>query len=407
MLKTLRKAEYAELMILFFIQAAAMAIWFVPLGAILDAHGLREIKPFAFAASAVAAFISPLLFGAMADRHVPPTKVLRGLALATATMMTLISTAMRGHWNAWLILVLIQIFYFSYSPMFSISTALVLARLDDAKKEFGPIRALATFGWMCGALLISALSLDRSAYAGYLGAVLWLLVALFTYYLPALEIPKSAEHLAWHERLGLDALTLLKDPTVRVVFIVTTLFNIPLAAFYPYAPTHLHDLGFRHTSAWMSCAQITELIAMFGLAWLLANWRLKWIFAAGLGLGVARFVFSAMDTKSSLLVGITLHGASFVLVFITAQIFLDQNIAPAWRNRAQALLTLLNGGIGNLIGYLGSGWWFTACTTRSGTDWRLFWGLLAASVTAVLIYFLLAYRDQGFKRSKIISTTAP
>ncbi len=384
-----------------------MAIWFVPLGAILDAHGLREIKPFAFAASAVAAFISPLLFGAMADRHVPPTKVLRGLALATATMMTLISTAMRGHWNAWLILVLIQIFYFSYSPMFSISTALVLARLDDAKKEFGPIRALATFGWMCGALLISALSLDRSAYAGYLGAVLWLLVALFTYYLPALEIPKSAEHLAWHERLGLDALTLLKDPTVRVVFIVTTLFNIPLAAFYPYAPTHLHDLGFRHTSAWMSCAQITELIAMFGLAWLLANWRLKWIFAAGLGLGVARFVFSAMDTKSSLLVGITLHGASFVLVFITAQIFLDQNIAPAWRNRAQALLTLLNGGIGNLIGYLGSGWWFTACTTRSGTDWRLFWGLLAASVTAVLIYFLLAYRDQGFKRSKIISTTAP
>ena len=407
MLKTLRKAEYAELMILFFIQAAAMAIWFVPLGAILDAHGLREIKPFAFAASAVAAFISPLLFGAMADRHVPPTKVLRGLALATATMMTLISTAMRGHWNAWLILVLIQIFYFSYSPMFSISTALVLARLDDAKKEFGPIRALATFGWMCGALLISALSLDRSAYAGYLGAVLWLLVALFTYYLPALEIPKSAEHLAWHERLGLDALTLLKDPTVRVVFIVTTLFNIPLAAFYPYAPTHLHDLGFRHTSAWMSCAQITELIAMFGLAWLLANWRLKWIFAAGLGLGVARFVFSAMDTKSSLLVGITLHGASFVLVFITAQIFLDQNIAPAWRNRAQALLTLLNGGIGNLIGYLGSGWWFTACTTRSGTDWRLLWGLLAAIVTAVLIYFLLAYRDQGFKRSKIISTTAP
>ena len=384
-----------------------MAIWFVPLGAILDAHGLREIKPFAFAASAVAAFISPLLFGAMADRHVPPTKVLRGLALATATMMTLISTAMRGHWNAWLILVLIQIFYFSYSPMFSISTALVLARLDDAKKEFGPIRALATFGWMCGALLISALSLDRSAYAGYLGAVLWLLVALFTYYLPALEIPKSAEHLAWHERLGLDALTLLKDPTVRVVFIVTTLFNIPLAAFYPYAPTHLHDLGFRHTSAWMSCAQITELIAMFGLAWLLANWRLKWIFAAGLGLGVARFVFSAMDTKSSLLVGVTLHGASFVLVFITAQIFLDQNIAPAWRNRAQALLTLLNGGIGTLIGYLGSGWWFTACTTRSGTDWRLFWGLLAAIVTAVLIYFLLAYRDQGFKRSKIISTTAP
>ncbi len=401
MLRTLRKAEYAELMILFFIQAAGMAIWFVPLGTILDAHGLHAIKPYAFAASAVAAFISPLGFGAMADRHVPPAMVLRGLALATSASLTLISTAMLYHWNAWLILLFIQLFYLAYAPMFSISTALVLARLQDAKKEFGPIRSLATIGWMAGALLISALSLDRSAYAGYLGAVVWLLVAAFTWFLPMLVVPPAAEHLSWHERLGLDALTLLKNRDIRVVFIVTTLFNIPLAAFYPYGPTHLHDLGFTHTSAWMSLGQITEIIAMFSLAWLLVNWRLKWIFACGLGFGVARFAFSALDTKDSLLLGVTLHGASFVLVFITAQIFLEQRVDPAWRTRAQALFTLLNGGIGNLIGYLGSGWWFNACTRAPGhTDWRLFWGMLSALVAAVLGYFMFAYRDQGLARIK-------
>jgi MFS family permease len=256
---------------------------------------------------------------------------------------------------------------------------------------------------MSGALLLSALSLDRSAYAGYLGAVVWLLVAWFTFYLPALEIPRSAEHLAWHERLGLDALTLLKAPDVRLVFLVTTLFNIPLAAFYPYAPTHLHDLGFTHTSAWMSLAQTTEVVAMFALAWLLANWRLKWIFACGLGLGVVRFAVSALDTKYSLLIGVALHGASFVLVFITAQIFLDQNIASAWRNRAQALLTLLNGGIGNLFGYLGSGWWFAACTTSGHTNWHVFWGILSGCVAIVLVYFLVAYHEKSFKRSKNIS----
>ena len=406
MLKTLRQAEYAELMILFFIQAAAMAIWFVPLGAILDAHGLHSIKPFAFAASAVAAFISPLAFGSMADRHVPPATVLRWLAVVTAVFMTLISTAMRDRWNAWLILLLIQIFYLSYAPMFSISTALVFARLQNAKKEFGSIRALATLGWMAGAILISVLSLDRSAYAGYLGATLWLLVAVFTRYLPKLEIPKSAVHLAWHERLGLDALTLLKDRDIRVVFIVTTLFNIPLAAFYPYAPTHLHDLGLTHASALMSLGQVTEIIAMFGLAWLLANWRLKWIFACGLTFGVARFAFSALDTKHSLLLGITLHGASFVLVFVTAQIFLEQQIDPAWRTRAQSLLTLLNGGVGNLIGYLGSGWWFNACTATGHTDWRLFWGMLAACVAAVLAYFLMAFRNQDLRRINPVKASA-
>jgi nucleoside transporter len=406
-LTTLRKAEYAELMILFFIQAAAMAIWFVPLGPILDAHGMHAIKPFAFAANALAAFISPLMFGAMADRHVPPARVLRWLACATGIMMAVIATAIKDGWYPWLVLALIQIFSLSYAPMFSISTALVLARLENAQKEFGPVRALATIGWMCGALLISALNLDRSAFAGYLGAAFWLLVAGFTFFLPALEIPKSAEHLSWHERLGLDALTLLKDRDTRVVFITTTLFNIPLCAFYPYAPTHLHDLGFAHTSAWMSLAQVTEIIAMFGLAWLLLNWRLKWIFACGLALGVLRFALSAMDTKSSLLLGVSLHGASFVLVFITAQIYLNQRIDSAWRTRAQALLTLMNGGVGNLIGYLGSGWWFAECTTTGRTDWRQFWGILSASVAGVLIYFLIAFRDKGLKQTKIISTAAP
>ena len=394
MLRTLRKAEYAELMILFFIQAAGMAIWFVPLGSILDAHGLHDIKPFAFASSALAAFISPLAFGAMADRHVPPAKVLRGLALASSLLMAAISTALKYHCNPWLVLGLIQIFYLAYSPMFSITTALVLARLQDAKKEFGPIRSLATVGWMSGALLISALSLDRSAFAGYLGAGFWLLVAAFTFFLPVLEIPKSAEHLSWRERLGLDALTLLKDRRTRVVFITTTLFNIPLCAFYPYAPTHLHDLGFVHTSAWMSLAQITEIIAMFSLAWLLVNWRLKWIFACGIGIGVARFALSAMNTETSLLLGVALHGASFVLVFITAQIYLDQNIDPAWRSRAQALFTLMNGGFGNLIGYLGSGWWFAACTKPAGTNWTIFWGGLTAIVAGVLVYFLITYHGQ-------------
>jgi hypothetical protein len=309
-------------------------------------------------------------------------------------MMAVIATAINKSWNAWLVLALIQIFSLSYAPMFSISTALVLARLENAQKEFGPVRALATVGWIGGALLISALNLDRSAFAMYLGAVFWLIVAAFTFFLPQLEIPKSAEHLSWHERLGLDALTLLRDRDTRVVFIVTTLFNIPIAAFYPYAPTHLHDLGFAHTSAWMSLAQTTEIIAMFSLGWLLHNWRLKWIFAAGLAFGVLRFALSAMNTDYSLLLGVSLHGASFVLVFVTAQIYLNHRIDPAWRSRAQALLTLLNGGVGNLIGYLGSGWWFDVCTQSNRTNWPIFWGALAAIVVVVMIYFLAAFRGK-------------
>jgi MFS family permease len=111
-----------------------------------------------------------------------------------------------------------------------------------------------------------------------------------------------------------------------------------------------------------------------------------------------------MNDEKFLLLGIALHGASFVLVFITAQIYLDQQIDPAWRARAQALLTLMNGGFGNLIGYLGTGWWFAACTKSNGTHWPWFWGGLTLVIVAVLGYFLAAFHDQ--KMSSRQSTVA-
>jgi len=372
-----------------------MSMWFVPLGTVLDAHGLHAIKPLAFAASALAAFVSPLVFGAMADRHAAPVKVLRGLALATAASMALASSAIHLGWNPWLVLALIQLHALCTAPTFSITSTIVFARVADAKKEFGPIRALATLGWMSGCLLVSAMNADTSPLAGYGGAVAWLAVAAFTYFLPALETPKSIAQLAWHERLGLDALALLKNPDHRVVFITVALFSIPLAGFYPYAPTHLHELGFRHTTAWTSLAQITEIICMLGLGSLLLSWRLKWIFALGLALGVLRFALSAINGKAWLLAGVTLHGASFTLVFITAQIYLDQRIDTAWRARAQALMSLMNNGAGNLIGYLGTGWWFNECARATGANWSIFWGGLAALVGLVMAYFLIAYQGRG------------
>src|ERR1041384_8670593 len=91
-------------------------MWVVPLSTVLDAHGLHAIKPFAFATTALAAFVSPLICGARADHHASPVKVLRGLALATALAMTLASTAIELRWNPWLVLALIQLYALCSSP---------------------------------------------------------------------------------------------------------------------------------------------------------------------------------------------------------------------------------------------------------------------------------------------------
>ncbi len=395
MLTTLRRAEYAELIGLFFLQGAALGMWFVPLSSVLEAHGLAHLRPYAFATSGVAAFVSPLLFGAMADRHFSPVVVLRWLALATAVAMAAASTAIKQGASPWTVLALIQLHSFCSSPTWSIASTIVFARLADAKKEFGPIRAMATIGWMGGCLTVSALGADRSATAGYSGAAVWLGVCVFTFWLPALEAPKAAAGLTWAQRLGYDALTLLRNRDHRVVFLTTTLFAIPLAGFYPYTPPNLRDLGFEHTAAWMSLGQITEIAAMLSLSVLALRWRLKWIFALGLGLGVVRFAMCALGESWSLITGVVLHGGSFTFVIIMAQIYLDQRIDPAWRARAQALMTLLNSGVGSMAGYLSTGAWFAACTSDGTTRWPLFWSGLSAATGLVLVFFLAAYRGRG------------
>jgi MFS family permease len=380
---------------LFFIQWMGLAVWMVPLTLVLNAHGYGRIQPFAFATGALAAFVSPLFFGAMADRHLAPSRVLRWLSLSAAVTLTLVSAAIEWRWNEWVVLGLIQLFSLTATPTVSISSAIALAGMMEPKRQFGPVRAMGTIGWMVGCLLVSALGADTSTAAGFAGAALWLALSGYTWLLPVTPPPAAAVNLTWQERLGLDALALLTHRDHRVIFLATCLLNIPLAAFYPYVPAQLRDLGLDHPAAWMSLAQSTEIVAMFTLGALLARWRLKWVLGAGLALALLRYVAFMSNQTGWVLAGIALHGGVYTLFFTTAQIYVNDRVEAAWRTRAQALLTLMNSGVGYLLGYLGCGWWFKRCGGPDNPDWLPFWGALTVAVALVVVYFLAAYRGIG------------
>ena len=152
----------------------------------------------------------------MADHHASPVKALRGLAFATAIMIAIVSYAIGAAGISWLVLALIQIYSLCASPLGSISSTMILARLADAQKEFGPIRGMYTFGWIIGCWIVSALNADQSTLSGYSGAVTWMIVAVFTFFVPPLETPRAVEQLTLRQRLGWDALALLKIPIIAL-----------------------------------------------------------------------------------------------------------------------------------------------------------------------------------------------
>ncbi|MBX3745382.1 MAG: MFS transporter [Verrucomicrobiae bacterium] len=380
---------------LFFLHGMALGMWFVPMSPVLDAHGLSGIKPYAFATSAVAALVSPLIFGAIADRHATPIGVLRWLSVATAALMAMVAVAIERGWSAGVVLLWIQLHALAAAPSWGLSTTIVLARLRDARREFGPLRAMGTLGWMAGCWWISALRADASTLSAYASALTWVVLAGFSLAVPGVKPVGTSGPLTVRQRLGLDALALLRNPDHRVVLVTAFLVAVPLAAFYPYTPPHMLALGLERTSAWMSVGQVTEILAMLGLGVLITRWRLKWIFACGLVFALLRYLLYAADDRVLLMAGVSLHGLAFTLFFVTVPIYLNERVDPAWRARAQALLSLLALGGGNLIGYLGSGAWFAVCDGPSGVRWTQFWLGLAGSVAVVLGYFLATYRGRG------------
>lgn len=385
---------------LFFVTAMPMGMWGVPLSTVFKAQGREHLVPWVLSASSIAAFISPLFTAALADQRMAPVKIMRWLAVLTS--ITLLLTCAALHWKLpdAAVLIAVQLQTLVALPMWSIASSIVFSQLQDAKRQFGPLRAFATAGWMAGCLMVSlVLQSDESLIGACVAAGLWLVVGAITFLIPAIPPSDASAPRAWTQILGLDALSLLGHRDHRIVFITAALYCMPLAAFYPYATLQLKDLGVTKISAVMSLAQTTEILVMLGLAGLMSRFRLKWVFLSGIAICVVRYALNALNTMPAVLIGTIMHGFAFTLYFITTQIYLEERIDPKWRVRAQALLALLMSGVGNLLGYLGGGWWFRVCSKGvTGTDWQLFWAGEAVLAAGVCFFFAIAYKGRGATR---------
>lgn len=388
-------SERLELMTLLFLHGVALSAWFVPMGTVLQAAQLASWTPYAFAASAIAALMSPLFFGAMADRSVAPIKVLRWVCVGAGILSVITAFAIKQGSTGMTIWLLIQLQALLSVPTNSLSGSIVLARVANSHGQFGAIRAMGTAGWMAGCWIVSGLKLDADPNTFLLSGFLWLVLSAYTLLLPAGSVQSSsAARLTLRQRFGLDALSLLKEHDHRVIFITAALVAVPFAAFYPYTPTHMKDLGMLRTSAWMSIGQVIEVAIMLTVGAVMVEWKLKRVILIGLFSGFLRYLFYAMDSQIPLLIGVAIHGLAFTFTYISTQIYLARRIAPEWRTRAQALLSLLVGGVGNLTGYLVTGSWLVWCTTGTDVDWRQYWVGLDLLVLAVLLYFAFSYHGQ-------------
>src|SRR5436190_10787114 len=273
-----------------------------------------------------------------------------------------------------------------YVPTISIANSIAFANMKDPQKEFGVVRVGGTIGWILAAWPFTFILVDwdkvQAAHpqglANWLGTVLssgltgealkagtrWtfivagiasLVLAVYSLFLPHTppkKVEQGADRFAW-----LEALKLLKQPFVMVLWLVTFIDAFVLYSYFNWTGIFLGTPqaagGVGVAGNWimpvMSIGQIAEILTMFilgaTLKWL--GWR--WTMVIGILGHAARFaVYAFYPEATPVIVVQILHGICYAFFFATVYIFADEYFPQDVRTSAQGLFNVMILGLGSL-----------------------------------------------------------
>ena len=389
---------FTLLWVVFFLQGMTPGFWTPGLTNILTARGLADWVPAIFIVTTACTLVSPLIGGALADQQMSAERLYAWTSILGAGVLVGAFGSLDAGWHpAWFVS-LLGLYSLLAGPSWGLLALISLTHLTDGMRRFPQVRAGATVGWVAAGLVTSyVLHMDSSPGAGYASAVVRLLSGVLAFFLP--RTPPLGRRTSLKGLLGVDALSLLKQRNTGVLLLVTTLFSIPLSAFYMYAPEMLKVMGDTHPMATMSLAQVVETVSMFLVGAAMVRFRIKTVLLCALGISVLRYAMSAYAGTTGLIfwhvAGIALHGLSYAFFFVTAQVYLDLRVDPGLRGQAQGLFSVASNGLGPMAGALLCAWLRARCVTPDNHGWTLFWGVLAAVIAGCFIIFAVYYRGRG------------
>jgi nucleoside transporter len=386
---------FTWLWVVFFFHGMTPGFWFPALTNILRAQGLDGWVAIAFAVPPFCSLISPLIGGALADQRVTANRLFAWSSLLGAVALGLAFWCLDQRMHPYWFVTLLAVYSIISGPAWGLLATIALTHLAHGERQFPLVRLGATIGWIGAGLTTSwVLKADTSPISGYAATVSKILAGLAAFFLP--HTPPLGKATSWKSLLGLDAFSLLRQRDHLVFFLVTALFSVPLNAFYMYAPELLGVLGDRKPTATMTIAQISEIIGMLLVGFVMARFRIKVLLLWALGLSALRYGLSAQAGASGVMgwhiAGIALHGVCYTFYFITAQVFLDRRVDPALKGQAQGLLTLVSGGLGPLAGAFVCGYLRKLLVGEDGSGWMEFWGVLAGMIAVCFVIFAVFYR---------------
>ncbi len=387
-----------QLSAMMFLEFFIWGSWYVTMSTYLDKvlHASGAQIGAAYSAMGIATIISPFFVGMIADKFFSAQRVLGVLHLIGAALMYFITAIGNPDTFYWIVL----LYSLMYAPTLALANAVAFRQMSDPSKEFASIRVLGTIGWIATGWLIDKvfhIGPDQLAFTFKMAAVASALLGLLSFFLPDTPPKAKGTKTTFTQILGADAFVLFKDRSFTIFFIASILICIPLSFYYSLTNLFLTNAGMKNATSNMTFGQFSEaffilLIPVF-FRWL----GVKWMIAFGMIAWSVRFLFFSYGDAGAnlwmLFAGILLHGVCFDFFFVTGQIYTDSKAGLRIQSQAQGMITMATYGVGMFIGTLLSGFVKDHFTTNQIVNWSSVWMAPAGIAAAVLVLFLLFFKD--------------
>ncbi|OFW42635.1 MAG: nucleoside:proton symporter [Acidobacteria bacterium RIFCSPLOWO2_12_FULL_67_14b] len=351
-----------------------------------------------FATQAIACIAGLYFGGQIADRMVSTEKLLSVLHLVGGLAMF----ALAYQTTFWPFFGVMLIYQLAYMPTMSLTNAICFHHVADAQRDFGRLRLWGTIGWIAASwpfvfILAGKMGADLNAALSSIFTVAGLAsVALAAFSLTLPPTPPAKREGA--ASAPMEALKLLRDPTMLVLFVATLMDALVHQCYFQWTSPFLQQAGLAEN--WimpaMSVGQIAEIASMAILGATLARFGWRWTLTLGVLAHAARFFVFAIGDPLWLMVAINVvHGMCYAFFFAAVYIYVDERCPRDARASAQGLFNLVILGVGPFAGSLLWGWLGDVFRTPEGlVDFsRLFLAPASLALAAALL-LALAFHPQ-------------
>ena len=395
-----------RLSIMMFLQYAIWGAWAVSMGGYMnDALKFKgpEIGSI-YSTTAIAAMISPLFMGVLADKFLATEKVIAGLHLIGAGLLYY-AAQVRDFTTLYTVMLA---YAFCYMPTLALTNSISFANIGNPERDFPGIRVFGTFGWIVVGWVVgfglgnpAVIEMLPAAYQSgnapiLLAAILSGLLGLFSFLLPHTPPGRVSTNVR-SEASSRSVLQLLQDPTFLIFVISSFLICIPLAFYYNLANIFLGEIKAPYPTALQTIGQISEVGFMAAMPFFIVRLGVKKMLMIGMLAWVVRYFCFASLSFPLVVVGLILHGICYDFFFVASQIYVDNRVTGAQRASAQSFIAFVTLGAGMFVGAYAAGVTldgFAILDTSTppvvtGHNWQHLWLVpaIGAGVTSILFWF--------------------